>query len=134
MNKSYYAPQAEDFKKVRLMCCLTQENVSEMLHVTLKTVRNWEKGHATIPYSAFKLLKVLGRYELPDSDWQGWSFNNGKLWSPVGRSFLPYELLYIGNYFAMARLWIAEREAISKERQYKHESKPMLRIIQGGLT
>jgi transcriptional regulator with XRE-family HTH domain len=131
MKKAYYAPLAEDFKRVRLTACLTQENVSEMLHVTLKTVKNWEKGHVAIPYSAFKLLKVLGHLEFADDDWQGWSLNQGKLWSPSGRSFLPYELLYIGNYFAMARLWIAERETIRKHRKHI-QSEPKLRVIQGG--
>lgn len=130
MRKPYYAPQAQEIINLRLTCCLTQENVSEMLYVTLKTVKNWEKGRSSIPYSAFKLLKVLGRYELPNDEWQDWSINKGKLFSPSGRSFMSHELLYIGNYFAMARYWIADREKI---RRYQIEAAkqvpPKLRVI-----
>lgn len=133
MKKPYYAPQAHEIINLRLTCCLTQENVSEMLHVTLKTVKNWEKGRSSIPYSAFKLLKVLGGYELPFDEWDGWSLNRGKLFSPSGRSFLAHELLYIGNYFAMARMWIAEREVIRRHKQTVRNF-PELKVIQGGLS
>lgn len=127
MKNAYYPPSAEDFKKVRLMSCLTQENASEMLHVTLKTIQNWEKGRVTIPYSAFKLLKVLSRYELPQEGWQDWHITNGKLWSPAGRSFLPSELSYISNYFSMARFWLSDREANRKLRTMPKA--PVLSIV-----
>lgn len=133
MKRPYYAPQAEDLINLRLMACLKQENVSEMLHVSLNTVKNWEKGRASIPYSAFKLLKVLSGYELPFDEWEGWSINRGKLFSPSGRSFMSHELLYIGNYFAMARFWIAEREAMHRHQQAIRNTPP-LRVIQGGLA
>lgn len=130
MNRLYTSPQARDFVTLRLMCSLSQQNVSEMLHVTLKTVKNWEKGRSSVPYSAFKLLKVLGRYELPNDEWQGWTINKDKLYSPAGRSFMPHELLYIRNYFSMARYWIADREEM---RRYQIEAAkqvpPKLRVI-----
>lgn len=127
MKNAYYPPSAEDFKKVRLMSCLSQENASELLHVTVKTIKNWEKGRVTIPYSAFKLLKVLSRYELPQEGWQGWHITNGKLWSPAGRSFLPYELSYVSNYFTMARHWLSDREANRKLRSMPKA--PVLSIV-----
>lgn len=132
MKTPYYAPHANDLIALRLTSCLTQQKVSEILHVTLKTVQNWEKGRSSIPYSAFKLLKVLGRYELPNDEWQDWTVNKGKLFSPLGRSFMPHELIYISNYFAMARFWIADRE---KLRDYIKanaiQSEPKLRLVQG---
>lgn len=135
MKSVYYPPTAEDFTWVRRRACLTQENVSEMLHVTLKTIQNWEKGRVSIPYSAFKLLKLLSKYELPHDGWEGWSMGSGKLWSPAGRSFLPYELAYVGNYFSMARFWMADRE---KARALTNAQRPVsrqhLKLIIGGLS
>jgi len=133
MKKPYYAPQAQELTTLRRMCCLTQENVADMLYVTLNTVKNWEKGRTSIPYSSFKLLKVLGHFELPFDEWEGRSMSQGKLFSPSGRSFMSHELLYIGNYFAMARFWIAEREAM-RQHQQSIKSAPQLRVIQGGLA
>ena len=133
MNKPFYAPLAEDFILARLVGHFTQQNVSEMLHVTLKTVRNWEKGHVTIPYSAFKLLKVFANYELPFEGWEGWCINQNLLWSPAGRSFQAHELTYISNYFSMARYWLAEREQMRKH-QMSMSRAPLLRLIHGGKT
>lgn len=131
MKKHYYPPQAEDFKLVRLSCCLSQNEAADLLHVTLKTVKNWEKGCVAVPYSAFKLLKVLGHYELPNEAFEGWSVNRGKLWSPTGRSFTPHELLYVANYFSMARFWLAEREEM-RLRRIKTANTAPLRLVIGG--
>ncbi len=115
------------------MAKLKPKDVASLLHVSLPTVNNWESGKSTIPYSAYKLLRVLTYFELPGKEWQGWSIGNGLLWAPSGRSFESYQLTYIGNMFSMARLWIAERELLAKSRkeagikQGKH-----LRLIVGG--
>jgi hypothetical protein len=42
-----------------------------MLHVNLRTVINWETGATTIPYAAYKLLRVLSGYELPGEPLMG---------------------------------------------------------------
>jgi DNA-binding transcriptional regulator YiaG len=53
--------------------------VANLLHVTPRTLHNWNSGRYDIPYAAFKLLRVLMRYELPHDDWAGWHFSGGKL-------------------------------------------------------
>ena len=35
------------------------EGVGKLLHVTTRTVRNWISGQTNIPYSAYKLLRLL---------------------------------------------------------------------------
>src|SRR5690606_13397510 len=42
--------------------------------------------------------------------WDGWCIYRGKMYSPEGRCFEAHDLRYISNYFAMARLWIADKE------------------------
>lgn len=65
------------------------DDVAKILHVTPRTLHNWNSGRYDIPYAAFKLLRVLMRYELPDAQWQGWHFQGGRLYSPEGHSFAP---------------------------------------------
>ena len=60
---------------------------AKFLHVSTRTVHNWESGKHDIPYSAYRLLRLLNRMELPGQSWQGWCFYGNKLISPEGRSF-----------------------------------------------
>ena len=60
---------------------------AKFLHVTERTLHNWESGKHDIPYATFKLLRLMNGLELPGQTWAGWEFRGGKLWSPEGRSF-----------------------------------------------
>jgi len=133
--KSFYPPLAEDFILVRHVACLSQKNVATMLHVSLKTVMNWENEKTTIPYAAFKLLRIMTNYELPGKEWEGWSIRGGALFNPSGRQYQSHELFYIGNMFQMARYWIADREKaleLSNQAKKAPTVRQHLRLIQGG--
>lgn len=65
--------------------------MAKLLHVTPRTLHNWISGRYDIPYAAFKLLRVLLRYELPHPNWQGWHFHGGKLYTPEGYSIAAHE-------------------------------------------
>lgn len=66
---------------------LDLEGCAKLLHVTERTLHNWQSGKHDIPYAAYRLLRLLNRMELPGDSWAGWCFHGGKLWSPEGRSF-----------------------------------------------
>nr|WP_240964858.1 VC1465 family Xer recombination activation factor [Acidovorax sp. SRB_24] len=61
---------------------------AQLLHVTERTLHNWQSGKHDIPFAAYKLLRLLNRMDLPGPSWAGWCFHGGKLWSPEGRSFV----------------------------------------------
>lgn len=61
---------------------------AKFLHITERTLHNWELGKHDIPYSAYRLLRLLNRMEMPGKSWEGWCFHGGKLWSPEGHSFV----------------------------------------------
>lgn len=84
---------------------------AEMLDVDEKTIRNWEGGKSPIPYAAYRLMRLAGGYKLIDAGWEGWAIWQGKLYSPSGRSFEPYELNYLANYMQMARYFIQGHRA-----------------------
>ena len=58
------------------------------LHITRRTLHNWESGKHDIPYTAYRLLRLLNRMELPGEAWAGWCFHGGTLYSPEGRAFV----------------------------------------------
>jgi transcriptional regulator with XRE-family HTH domain len=84
--------------------------VANMLDVDVRTVRNWENGKSNIPYAAFRLIRMAAGYSLMNDKWEDWSFYDGKLFSPAGRSFEPHELAYVAHYISMARLFIKSRD------------------------
>lgn len=66
---------------------LDLEGCAKLLHVTERTLHNWESCKHDIPYSAYRLLRLLNRMELPGKSWAGWCFHGDKLWSPEGHGF-----------------------------------------------
>ena len=105
----------EGFYVARRRAGLTMMQVAELLEVDIRTVRNWENSSCKIPYAAFRLMRMAGGYSLLGKAWEGWALWQGKLFSPAGRSFEPHELQYLGNYIAMARLFIKSRENLNPD-------------------
>lgn len=68
---------------------LSRLEAAQLLHVSERTLHNWDTGHHEIPYSAYRLLRLLTRQELPGKAWAGWHITVGVLWSPEGHGFKP---------------------------------------------
>ena len=111
--RKYIEP--EGFYVARRRAELTMMQVAELLEVDIRTVRNWENSSCKIPYAAFRLMRMAGGYSLLGKAWEGWALWQGKLFSPAGRSFEPHELQYLGNYIAMAHLFIKSRENLNPD-------------------
>ena len=77
---------------------------AQFLHVSARTVHNWESGKHDIPYSAYRLMRLLNFMELPGKAWQGWCFAGGKLISPECRSFEGRDSSWWGLLILRARL------------------------------
>lgn len=84
---------------------LSIEATAKALHVTPRTVRNWFSGKVSTPYAAYRLVRILGRYELPDPAWAGWVFHSGQLWSPEGHGFKPLDSSWWSLLVRRARLF-----------------------------
>ena len=65
---------------------------AKFLHVTERTLHNWESGQHAIPYTAYKLLRLHACHELPGKAWQGWRLHSGKLWTPEGHGLTPADV------------------------------------------
>jgi DNA-binding transcriptional regulator YiaG len=101
----------DDFHLMRRRASLTTLEAAKLLDVTHKTLQNWEKGRARIPYTAYRVLKIKVGYVFNDDFFKDWFVRGDTLWSPENRGFKPHELRYLANYLWMARRWLAERQA-----------------------
>lgn len=60
------------------------------LHRT--TIMRWRRGKVTVPPAQLRALRAMAYDVGVDTDWEGWRFHNGKLWSPSGIYYTPGEL------------------------------------------
>lgn len=95
---------AERFKSLCSMAGLKVPQVARTLHVTERTVYAWFSGATAVPYSAYKLLRILGGFELPGG-WSGWRMHSGKLWTPEGFGFEPADGVWWAGVCRRARLF-----------------------------
>jgi DNA-binding XRE family transcriptional regulator len=79
---------SDRFKSMYRQMGLDRPAAAKLLRVSERTLHNWETGVHEIPYSAYKLLRLLSYSELPGA-WSGWHIAVGRLWSPEGHSFKP---------------------------------------------
>lgn len=93
---------------------LSVEAAAQLLHVTPRTVRYWISGRVTVPYAAYKLVRVLRLFELPCPGWEGWHMHSGRLWSPEGHGFLPADSSWWGLLVRKAALF---SQFYDRERQ-----------------
>ena len=118
-QRKYIEPDA--FYLARRQAGLTVHTAAIELDVNVRTIRNYENGAVRIPYPAFRLMRLLGGYNLVTtcrhlkSNWDDWSFWQNKLWTPDGRSFEPHELRYVATYISLARHFLKTRDATAQE-------------------
>lgn len=66
---------------------MSRPAVAKFLHVSLRTLHNWETGKVRIPYAAYKLLRLFNSYEIFHPIWKNWRFVGARLVTPEGHSF-----------------------------------------------
>lgn len=96
------------FTELRKTARMSERETACMLGVTTRTLRNWELGKARVPYSAYRLLRVIVGAQLPAPGWAGWTLRPGVLIAPNGHTFTAWQLEYLQWVFAAARLWLAD--------------------------
>ena len=97
-----------------LACCgFTPDAAAEFLSVAPRTLHNWLAGRQSMPYSAFRLLRLYARQELCAAPgWDGWRFHSGMLWTPDGTGIDPKDAgdwVHLVRCAALVRRMYAER-------------------------
>ncbi len=117
------------FHEARLIAGFDRNGAAAVLGVSQRTVRNWEARRCRVPYSAFKLMRILSGYALPGEAWQGWSVRGDTLWSPEQRGFCVHDLSWWGLTVGMARAWLHRERARSVTASTWRASKPVAKIV-----
>lgn len=96
---------SDRFKTMYRQLGLNRLQAAQLLHVSERTLHNWETGQHDIPYSAYRLLRLLSYSELPGKAWDGWHIAVGQLWSPEGFGFKPTDSRWWANLCRRAEMF-----------------------------
>jgi hypothetical protein len=105
-----------------------RETFAKEFQVAERTVRNWEAGRTRIPYTAFKLLRLRLRDELPG--WDEWQFVAGELVSPEGHRYGPKDFSWLSLTVRQARtcsVLYNERKGMRLAIEEAHQQIAMLK-------
>jgi len=106
---------------------LTIKKAASLCGVTERTWRSYEKGERRIPYSTWCWFVTVTEGIPLDRDWAGWTFRNGKLWSPENDGFSPGEVRAIPllqQHISALKNRVDANEAIPveyKQLAFRHE-------------
>lgn len=109
---------SDRFKTMYRQLGIDRAAAAQLLRVSERTLHNWESGKHEIPYSAYKLLRLLSFSEMPGKAWEGWHFAAGRLWSPEGYAFRPEDSQWWSALCRRASLFhvLAKENAELRER------------------
>jgi len=116
-DPGYRATVAARFKVACADAGLSIDQVAQILHVTTRTVRYWFSGKTVVPFAAYKLVRILNRFELPGDAWAGWHMHSGKLWTPEGFAFEPQDGAWWSLIVRQARSFRAVYAELSAMRR-----------------
>lgn len=110
--------RARRFRQDRSQLRLTHLSCSELLHVSVRTVQNWEAGRTRIPHASFKLLRMLasGRYLASDA-WTNFQVRGDVLHTPEGHTFPAADLAWWSLAIRQAE---AFRSIMREQRSERH--------------
>jgi hypothetical protein len=101
------AVSGDRFRQLRISVA-SQVDAATLLGVSLRTLRNWETRRRRVPYSAYRLLRILRNGELPDAAWRGWRVWGDTLWTPEGKALRASEAAWWSLLVRMARAFRRE--------------------------
>lgn len=130
----------QNFKGMRDILQITPEQCAAYLRVSPGTVRRWENGHASVPFTAFELLRMVTKSvhaRVSHKNWDGWFISeNGSLISPDvgGNGFTPVQLNILSFQRGEApqlRIENARLQALLDEAQAENTKLRQMYVAQG---
>ncbi len=113
-RRNQHAASGVQFKDARRDAGLSRAQACRLLHVTQRTIRNWEIPDAKVPWLAYEIMRIHGCHELPGEAWRGWRVVGDKLYSPERLAFAAHEASWWSLTCAMAREWRRAQEEGSR--------------------
>lgn len=85
------AQQGRKFRALYRNLGWSRADCAKFLHVSERSLHNWESGRHPVPFAALRLLRLYLGYELPGAAWRDWSISRGKLCTPEGHELNPQD-------------------------------------------
>lgn len=89
------SPSPNQIHDIRDLTGITQKQSADICAVTIETWKRWEGGKITMPRVTWGWYRIVtqGCVTAGGPEWEGWGFNNGRLYSPENwGGFTPGEL------------------------------------------
>lgn len=107
---------------------MSAEACADLLHVTERTVRNWESGSSRIPYAAFKLVRVMRGGKFLGPEWHGWYVRYDRLITPEGHEIRAHEFAWWSLLVRQAREF---QRLMRERRQNELDAPPAVAVSDG---
>ncbi len=106
---------------MRQSASLSRRATAKLLHISLRTLHNWESGKVRIPYAAYKLIRLFNSYEIFHPIWKDWRIVGSRLITPEGHSLDASNFHWLS---LMARRAEAFGKTYQKLGQLQAQAKP----------
>ncbi|AKC81262.1 hypothetical protein XB05_05800 [Xanthomonas arboricola] len=101
------------------MQSLTVKACAKLLRVSVRTIANWEAARSQIPYTAYKLMRVLRGRKLLGPAWSGFQVRGDILVTPEGRELRSVDL-------AWWSFLVLQAQEFRNERARRRDGPPVL--------
>jgi hypothetical protein len=98
---------------------MTINRAMAICKVDRTTFKRWLLGQTKPPAATMELLRLHAYGEPPSlhGEWSGWTFTQGKLWTPANRGYSPGEI----EMFPMLYSCMTELHEIKKSYTLQHK-------------
>lgn len=126
-----YETQNVSMRSLMLLSGMNLEQTSKALHVSIESLRRWERSGKPNP-TASKLLAILAGY-IPWANWRGWEMHGSTLFAPGqrrnGMTSAMIENMII--QIQLKELYEEENQQLRSElEKYRHSQKaPVLQLV-----
>lgn len=84
---------------------MSTRDAAKLLRVSLGTIHNWEAGIVRVPYTAFKLMRLMRGGKVLGPDWRDFFVHGERLITPEGHEFNRADLAWWSLLIRQAVAW-----------------------------
>ena len=93
----------------------SDEEISRICDVSISTVYRWRTGRQDVPAACKRLLDLEASGRVVPEEWNGFRFDDGKLWTNLDHSFQRVEIEQFQLYMSF---WRSAAQTNSKLQEY----------------
>lgn len=107
----------------------SDEEISRICDVSLSTVYRWRTGRQSVPNACKRLLDLEASGRVIPDDWDGFRFDDGKLWTNLDFSLQRVEIEQFQLYLSFLRNTARTNERLQEYVDYLEKVTPRAKVI-----